>query len=770
MQDVITVSCGALPDGTRVIGFRGEEAISKPYEIAIDLVLPSGGDDRLLEGSAGEGEALSLVFDRGDGRPPLRWHGVIGRLEMNDATPGGSLWTVHLVPRFWQLRLTRASRIFVEETVPRIIDTVLRRAGFDAGDYELRLGASYKSREHVYQCQESDFAFLSRWMEREGIYYFFEQGDDKELLIITDSAGYHKDFTGDAVRYVPDVRGAGGGSNFTRAECIDSFKLFHTRSPSRVRLADYDYNRPDLELKGESDVVSSGFGEVFTFGENFATPEEAKKLAAIRAQELVARRRVFVATGNYPFLRSGYTFDLDEHPRLALNAKYLVTSIRHEANQAAHALNVQDVLGYTSDELYRSSVQALPATTQFRPTRVTGWPRIDGVFTAIVDGPADSKYAQIDKQGRYKVRVQFDEGDLPEGKASTFVRMLQPHGGTTEGFHFPLRKGTEVLLLFLAGDPDRPVIAGVVPNTKTPSPVTSDSHTKNVIQTGGKNRFELEDAEGSQHVRLSTPTMETHIHLGAPREGFHMVHGTNGAALVSVDQNMRVKVGDVKHESVKSHVTEDFNANQTTTVTGMRKATLGAQQVTVQKETVLVYEGPRSLWAQDINIETYDRDFEANFSWPAAYTYDGKRTVKSNAGAHEITSTLLQQEVKGNFLSNVSGNYIMDVKGIISQKAHGAVDFWAMDKHSRGVIGTTSDIFVGAKSSVNLSASMTVSSGPALSLSQALAIELLASAKISIGATLALSLVDGLVLEVVGGPKVRKGTINLSTGELDIKQ
>src|SRR5262249_45353319 len=127
----------------------------------------------------------------------------------------------------------------------------------------------------------------------------------------------------------------------------------------------------------------------------------------------------------------------------------------------------------------------------------------------IVDGAADSEYAQIDKHGRYKVRVMFDESDAADGKASMFVRMLQPHGGSPEGFHFPLRKGTEVHLLFLGGDPDRPVIAAVAPNAQTPSVVNADNHTKNVVHTGGNNRFELEDADGSQHIRLSTPTKGT---------------------------------------------------------------------------------------------------------------------------------------------------------------------------------------------------------------------------------------------------------------------
>src|SRR5262249_1940767 len=158
-----------------------------------------------------------------------------------------------------------------------------------------------------------------------------------------------------------------------------------------------------------------------------------------------------------------YTFELEDHPRAALNAKYLATAIEHWANAPA---DVQDLLPWRPawDDPYRVEVTAIPATVQFRAPQTTAWPRIHGTGNAVVDGPAKSDYAQIDSQGRYAVKFHFDESDLSGGKASTWIRMLQPHGGDIEGFHFPLRAGTEVMCAFAGGDPDRPFIVGVVPN------------------------------------------------------------------------------------------------------------------------------------------------------------------------------------------------------------------------------------------------------------------------------------------------------------------
>lgn len=185
-----------------------------------------------------------------------------------------------------------------------------------------------------------------------------------------------------------------------------------------------------------------------------------------------------------------------------------------------------------------------------------------------MDGPADSPYAQIDAQGRYNVKFKFDESSLRSGKASTFVRMLQPHGGNPEGFHFPLRKGTEVVISFLGGDPDRPVISGVVPNAVTPSPVTSANHTKNVVQTGGENRIEMEDLSGAQYVDISSPPEKTFVHLGAPHGPHHhnWVISTTGNGLVNTGGDRNITVGGDQTEDVKGDLTEDYHSNQTTHV------------------------------------------------------------------------------------------------------------------------------------------------------------------------------------------------------------
>jgi type VI secretion system secreted protein VgrG len=703
MEDVITISCPALPDGVRVLGFRGSEAISQPYALAIDLIVPHVADDA-FDGL--QGERLSLTFERGDGRPPLRWHGVVGALDVLHDVATTSLCTLILVPRLQRLANTHHSRIFVDETTPKILEAILKDAGFGPDDYELRLASSYKPREHVCQYHESDLDFLSRWMEREGIYYFFEQGDEHERLILTDSASYQQDFSTDGVRYVPS---SGVDSNFKRTESIESWRLHQGDTPGRVRLKDYDYNRPDLDPSGSADVVRRGFGEMRLFGENFSTPEEGKRIATVRSQEILARRRVFEGTGNVPFLRSGYTFGLDEHPRASFNTKYLVTRITHAANQAVHALKLQDVLPYDSDELYRSCVTAIPATVQYRPPRAMEVPRVDGIVTAIVDGPAASKYAQIDKQGRYKVKVKFDEGDLADGRASTFVRMLQPHGGSPEGFHFPLRKGTEVLLIFLGGDPDRPVIAGVVPNPHTPSPVTSENHTKNVIHTGGNNRLELEDAEGAQHVTLSTPTQSTFVHMGAPRDGFHLVTQTEGRGLHKTNGDWHVRVHGDKDVHVQGPVIEKLDSTADLTVKGAVTEKLKSTRTTTVSD--LVHEtfessqrtnvtGMKTTYVDGILTETCTGECSRSVGGLEEIHVEGTRNVEVTGAWTNKTESVYSLTAEEDIVLTSTGGKV---------EAHSQAAHWYNYGHEESltfgavnevIIGETSDVRIGAVTDV----------------------------------------------------------------------
>ncbi len=537
MADLITLESSALPENSRVAMFRGVEAISRPYELEV-MVVVEEADGEEIDLADGIGSKARLVLDRADDSlPPFMIAGIFGGLEHLHSFGGRSLVRAVIVPRLWLLGLSRHSRNFTKKSVPDILKAILEDNGLTSDDFEIRL-TGYAKEEHVCQYHESDLAFISRWMEREGIYYFFEHTENGEKLIICDAESYPAEPLGKPVRYFPQT-----GADRSAGASFRTFRSRHASLPAVVKLKDYDYAKPNLDMSGQASVSQHGTAEVTVYGARFFSPSDGKRLAKLRAEEMLAREVVFRATGTRSHLMSGHTFELDEHPKGSFNKKYLAIEVHHYGNQAAGHTQWKELMEIDHEEVYFVEVDAISADLQFRPECRTVWPRIYGVENGVVDGAADSEYAQIDDQGRYLVKFKYDESNLKQGNASTFVRMMQPHGGGIEGFHFPLRKGTEVAFTFLGGDPDRPVISGVVPNALTPSPVTSGNHTKNVIQTGGRNRLELEDLAGQQRITMSTPYSNSYIRMGSPNEDHELIVKTDDNTLLDAGKNYDMTVG-----------------------------------------------------------------------------------------------------------------------------------------------------------------------------------------------------------------------------------
>ncbi|MFB0522028.1 MAG: type VI secretion system Vgr family protein [Desulfatiglandales bacterium] len=419
------------------------------------------------------------------------------------------------MPRLWQADLYRENQLFLDKTVPDIIEEILKQAGLTTRDYELKLTKHYPRWEYICQYRETDFDFISRWMEREGIYYFFEQGEQGEKLIITDSSTAHRDIPGNTTIPFSPPSGL-----MPEEEAIKAFICRQRRLPNRVILKDYNYRKPSLDLKAETVVDAKGRGNVYFYGEHFKTPEEGHALAEVRAEEIRCRENVFHGEGTEPGLRPGFIFEMTGHYRVSYNRKYLTVEIEHQGGQT-EAFTTGTGAELTEKErqlTYSNTFTAIPADVQFRPECKTPKPRFYGTMNAKVDAAGAGEYAELDDLGRYKVKLPFDQSDMDGGKASRWVRMSQPYAGAEHGMHFPLHKGTEVLLTFVDGDPDRPVIAGAVPNAETTSPVTAANQTESVIQTGGKNKIRFEDLLGSERIIMETPAANSWLRMGTPND------------------------------------------------------------------------------------------------------------------------------------------------------------------------------------------------------------------------------------------------------------
>ncbi|NUO53286.1 MAG: type VI secretion system tip protein VgrG, partial [Polyangiaceae bacterium] len=514
-----TIASDAVPNSASVAGFHGVDTLSEPFCFDIYFVVASS---TVVDIETAVFQKATLTLSYGLLTAPHTYSGIFSEMELVAAVKGNALYRARLVPRFWLLSLSQHSRIFTKRSIKTIIGDVLGEYGLAPNvDFDLRI-ADGPTEEHVCQYRESDFAFLSRWMAREGYTYFFEHKDGKDIFVITDKPAGHQTLRMGPVHY--------NASDATEQSFTD-FSQRLVAQPARVSVRDYDYAKPSTPLRHSVEVSGSSVGVYDDYGARVFTAGDAERIAVIRAQRRKCREKTFAGAGAATHLNAGATFDLDHHPRPDFNITYVATKVVHIAREPHLASAWGDLVqlegkNVSDAQAYEVSVEAVDAKVPWKALEIFEWPHVDSFENATVDGAADSQYAQLDDQGRYAVKFHFDEGTLKDGKASTRVRMMQPHGGSIEGFHFPLRKGTEVICAFLGGDVDRPFIQAVAPNSEKPSPVVAANRSQNILQTGSATHLTIEDQAGSEFINLFSPKEASGLYLGVGR-------GEGGRALTS---------------------------------------------------------------------------------------------------------------------------------------------------------------------------------------------------------------------------------------------
>jgi type VI secretion system secreted protein VgrG len=456
----------------------GREAISELFSFDVSVV---SLDPEEPSSDAMTGAEATLVFER-DHKEVRQIHGMIVEVvEMLETEVKTRAYRLRFVPRAFRLTLVQTQDIYMDLTVPEILARKLDQVSLGAEDVEFRLMATYPSREFVVQYKETDLAFISRLAEHVGISFFFEHESGRDKIVFTDHKdGFRPASWRSAVHYRPRGEQRDVHALEARTQII----------PSTYVVQDYNYRTPHIDLTSSADSLLGFAGGVVEHGSHFKTQEEGKALARIRAEEREATRRVYSGKSDACQLSGGARITLENGPRLDREG-LLLLSVDHEAEQSVA------VHGGSGAQHYVNSFRAIDAELTYRPARVTPIPRIFGVLTGVVEQDPEapvSDYAMIDSHGRYTIKFLFDTTNAREQqKASRPVRMIQAHAGPNYGVHFPLKPGVEVLLVFVDGDPDRPLIVGAVPNPETPSPVTQSNPLMNRIKTASGVLIELKD-------------------------------------------------------------------------------------------------------------------------------------------------------------------------------------------------------------------------------------------------------------------------------------
>ncbi|MGD9971504.1 MAG: type VI secretion system Vgr family protein [Desulfatirhabdiaceae bacterium] len=516
MENAFTfVSQGMPKDTFSVVRYTGDEGLSTLYRF--DILLISEKEDIDLT-QVLQNPATFTIKGKFSNGPDLPFNGILSSFEQLHQAGSYIFYRAELRPKLWWLTLTHHNQVFLDKRLDQFLTAVLQDGGLSQGlDFDLRFKEKRSSCEYVCQFGESHFGFVSRWMEREGAYYWFEQSDTSEKMIASDTHIAHTALPGHETFYYSSPSGLDSSSV---GQIVNTFTLKQSPLPKKVLVKDYNYMKPDLDLQSQAQVQDRGRGEIYLYGEHFPDKNEGDRLARVRAEEYRCREKIFHGMSAIPAVRPGYLFTLDRHYRREFNRSYLTVSVHHEGSQERYLISGLGIQNLADGDnlFYRNTFMCIPSDIQFRPERKAPKPQISGSLSAKIDAAGSGQYAELDEHGRYKVIMPFDLSGRSGGKASAYLRMMQPYAGPGMGFHAPLHKGTEVLLTFIEADPDRPVIAGAIPNPESPSPVNSDNQTMSVIQTGGQNKIAIEDAEGSERILMHTPKKDSFIRIGAPND------------------------------------------------------------------------------------------------------------------------------------------------------------------------------------------------------------------------------------------------------------
>jgi type VI secretion system secreted protein VgrG len=563
--------------------FQGEDRVSGLFHYTLEML----SEKPDLDLTAVVGQPVTVVIGGDSGEKYI--NGVCSRFVQAGTNQRFTTYYAELRPWLWMLTLGTNSRIYQQKSVTDIIKAVFDDKGFS--DVKLQCQGTHNPRDYCVQYQETDFDFVSRLMEDEGIFYWFEHEDGKHTMVMADDVSAFQPIDGlDPVR-VKLGDSVGGGE-----DVITALALEQQVTVGGYAMTDYDFEAPSSDLKTKVDGEAPA-RQVFEYPGGYKVKGDGEGRVKLRIEAHELEGKLVKGQSGVRAFRSGAKITVAEHVRDDLNADYVLRWVSHSAS------------GFR----YSNSFEAFPADKPFRPPVTTRKPRIGGAQTAVVVGKSGEEIF-TDQYGRIKVKFFWDRLGTPDDKASCWIRVSQGWAGKGWGAFFLPRIGQEVIVTFLDGDPDRPVVTGAVYNAEqvVPYSLPGDS-TKSTVKTnsskggGGFNELRFEDKKDAEEIYLQA------------------------------QKDMKVLV---KHD-----LTWNTGHDEVITIKNSRKTT-----VQESDETLIVEKGNRTVKVSKGNED---------------HAVKGNRTVKVEGNTTHKT--------KGNWVQNVDGNYTLKVKGNLTIDVTGTV-------------------------------------------------------------------------------------------------
>ncbi|HDU6256965.1 TPA: type VI secretion system tip protein VgrG [Klebsiella pneumoniae subsp. pneumoniae] len=482
-----------------ILRFRGSEALSEPFRWDIEFTSPQADIPP---------EQVLMKYATFRMRGGKNVHGMVTRLEWLSTSKDQSHYRLTLSSRLALLGYTRQCAVFQNQSVPEVVEQVLRKHGLQGPDFDFRLERTYPPREIITQWRETDLQFIRRILSEVGIYWRTEMDDTRELdtYIFADSQ----------LNYRFDVRlpySEPSGLFDGAAESVWDVRTWHNIATGTVTTRDYNYRTAttpmDATVSVRSDAVTTGehyrYAAPYREAGDDASPEPETESGAFYARlhherELNKSSRIHLFS-NAAHLTPGQVLEPQGDVITALQEGVVLTLVTYRGAR---------------DSRLHVSVWGMPYTERycFRPAEIPR-PEIHGTLPARIESREKNDiYAHMDGQGRYRVKPDFDREGTEPGYGYLWLRMAKPYAGETLGWHTPLIDGTEVAIAYSNGDIDLPYIAYALHDSEHPDLVNRDNHTRNVLRTPANNKLRMEDRRGEEHIKLATEYGKTQLNTG----------------------------------------------------------------------------------------------------------------------------------------------------------------------------------------------------------------------------------------------------------------
>ncbi|UCO98885.1 type VI secretion system tip protein VgrG [Metapseudomonas lalkuanensis] len=552
-QTHFSLSIEGAEHDLQVLAFQGREALNQPYRFEIELVSERASLD--LESLLHKPAFLGL----GQGGSGI--HGQLYRVAQGESGKRLTRYHVSLVPRLAYLAHRHNQRIFQHLTVPQIIAKVLEEHGLLGDAHRFQLGPTvYPTRDYCTQYDESDLHFLQRLCEEEGLHYHFEHSSDGHVLVFGDDQTAFPRL-GQPTPYIPDT------GMVADEPVIKRFGLRLEARTSQVTRRDYDFQKPLLRMEADHKPKSS-IGqpdlEDYDYPGRFTDRERGRHLSKRAIERNRADYRMAEGQSDQPSLCSGQFLPLRQHPRSEWNDLWLLTEIHHEGKQPQ--VLEESITSYTPESLdgfhqgYRNRFLATPWDVPYRPPLGHPKPRVLGSQTAVVTGPQGEEI-HCDRYGRIKVQFHWDRDGQADEHTSCWLRVASSWAGNAYGALAIPRIGMEVLVTFLEGDPDQPLVTGCLHHAENPVPYALPANkTRTWLKTnsspggGGYNELRIEDKTGQEQ-----------IFVHAQRDWDE-----------NIEHDQRIRVGHERHDTVEANAYSEFKAEEHRTTHGDRKTEVRA--------------------------------------------------------------------------------------------------------------------------------------------------------------------------------------------------